>query len=175
MKSRTKQNWSYSPLCVMPSSNESVEKLALSLFKSLWNKHKASIQQLPAAEKARFSALLQASGTAVQQDWELPDVIVEKTTGLPWTKHLYCDADGRFFAKLNSWEAPVLNEAMEEEGFVCWLRNLDRRDWALCIPYELGGCKPFYPDFVIVRKHGANFIVDILEPHDHSERCVGKG
>jgi len=57
---------------------------------------------------------------------------------------------------------------MQEKGFVGWLRNLPRRDWALCIPYELGGTKPFYPDFIIARKKGTTFEVDILEPHDHS-------
>ena len=31
---------------------------------------------------------------------------------------------------------------------------------------KLCGIKSFYPDFVIVRKSGKGFIVDILEPHD---------
>lgn len=43
-----------------------------------------------------------------------------------------------------------------------------RREWALCIPYELAGTKPFYPDFVIVRKSGKALVVDVLEPHDDS-------
>jgi type III restriction enzyme len=51
---------------------------------------------------------------------------------------------------------------------VGWLRNLDRRDWALCVPYELGGAKAFYPDFVIIRQKGTSFEVDIVEPHDDS-------
>ena len=38
----------------------------------------------------------------------------------------------------------------------------------MCIPYELGGAKPFYPDFVIIRKSGKSFQVDIMEPHDDS-------
>ena len=56
----------------------------------------------------------------------------------------------------------------EQSDFVCWLRNLPRRDWAFCVPYEKAGEKPFYPDFVIVRKKGKAFVVDILEPHDDS-------
>jgi type III restriction enzyme len=32
----------------------------------------------------------------------------------------------------------------------------------------MGGEKPFYPDFVIVRKKGKNYEVDLLEPHDDS-------
>ena len=38
----------------------------------------------------------------------------------------------------------------------------------MCIPYELAGVRPFYPDFIIVRKSGKSFVVDILEPHDDS-------
>jgi type III restriction enzyme len=57
---------------------------------------------------------------------------------------------------------------MDEKGFVAWLRNLPRRDWALCVPYELAGTKAFYPDFIIIRKKGSSFEVDILEPHDDS-------
>ena len=58
--------------------------------------------------------------------------------------------------------------SMKEGGFVCWLRNLPRRDWAFCVPYEYGGEKPFYPDFVIVRQVGGAYVVDVLEPHDDS-------
>jgi type III restriction enzyme len=57
---------------------------------------------------------------------------------------------------------------MKQEGFVCWLRNLARRDWAFCVPYEFAGEKPFFPDFVIIRKKEASFEVDLLEPHDDS-------
>ena len=32
----------------------------------------------------------------------------------------------------------------------------------------LPGEKPFYPDFVIVRKKGKGFVVDVMEPHDDS-------
>ena len=99
---------------------------------------------------------------------DLPEQIVEKKDGAPRGKHLYCDAQGDFYADLNSWEEALLDEVMNAKGFVCWLRNLPRRDWALCIPYELAGVKPFYPDFIIVRKKGQEFEVDILEPHDDS-------
>ncbi len=151
-----------------PGAVEEMEKLALGEFKTLWEKHKAEIQQLPAAEKARFHALLQASGTPVREEWELPEKIVERKDGEAWKDHLYCNADGEFFGKLNSWEKALLKEAMEEDGFVGWLRNLPRRDWALCIPYESAGMKSFYPDFIIIRKKDETFLVDILEPHDDS-------
>jgi type III restriction enzyme len=85
-----------------------------------------------------------------------------------WPKHLFCNEDGDFPAKLNGWETQLLEAELRKSESVAWLRNLPRRAWALCISYELGGVKPFYPDFVIVRKSGKEFIADILEPHDDS-------
>lgn len=98
----------------------------------------------------------------------MPEQIVEKKDSQVWKSHLYCDKDSSFYTDLNGWEKPVLEELMKEKGFVGWLRNLPRRDWALCVPYELAGAKPFYPDFIIVRKKGRDFEVDIFEPHDDS-------
>jgi type III restriction enzyme len=143
-----------------------LEKFAREQFDEWWKKHKADIKKLSASVRVRFNALIQASGKAAPQDWELPDQIVEKKEGAVWQNHLYCDADGKFSAELNSWETELLTAEMEKKDFVCWLRNLDRRDWSFCVPYELGSVKPFYPDFAIIRKTAKGFVVDILEPHD---------
>lgn len=149
-----------------PETLAALEKLSHEQFDKLWKEHKSAIQELPAADKARFHALIQASGKAAQYPWELPDVVVEKSVGVAWKHHLYCDGSGNFYADLNTWEKEFLEEAMKGKDFVGWLRNLDRREWAMCIPYELAGTKPFYPDFVIVRKAGKGFVVDVVEPHD---------
>lgn len=99
----------------------------------------------------------------------MPDQIVEKKEGTVWEKHLFCDADGGFSAKLNGWETELLKAEMKNDGFVCWLRNTPQKDWALCVPYEINGvARSFYPDFVIVREKGKGFVVDLLEPHDMS-------
>ncbi|HSL05254.1 MAG TPA: hypothetical protein VK901_17130 [Nitrospiraceae bacterium] len=145
-----------------------MELLAREQFTAFWKKHESDIKQLPAADKARFYALIQASGKPSAHELDLPEQIVEKRDGAPKKKHLYCDSQGDFYADLNSWEEALLEEAMSAKGFVGWLRNLPRRDWAFCIPHELAGVKPFYPDFIIVRKKGQEFEVDILEPHDDS-------
>jgi type III restriction enzyme len=143
-----------------------MEKLARKQFDKLWKENKTLIQQLPAADKARFNALIQASGKPSEQPWELPEQIVERPDGRVWMHHLYCNAEGNFHADLNSWEKLFLEQAMREKDFVAWLRNIPRRDWAFCIPYEQAGDKPFYPDFIIVRKKGKTFEIDVLEPHD---------
>jgi type III restriction enzyme len=145
-----------------------MERLGRQLFDAMWSQHKSAIQQLPASTRKRFQSLVQAAGEAALQRWELPIQIVEKREGEEWADHLYCAGSDGFFAKLNGWEKQLLEQEMKKEGFVAWLRNLPRRDWALCIPYELAGTKPFYPDFVIVRKSGKAMVVDVLEPHDDS-------
>ncbi|MBM3858318.1 MAG: hypothetical protein FJ395_01560 [Verrucomicrobia bacterium] len=149
-----------------PETMLAMEKLGREEFDAGWKKHKAAIQKLPASVRARFQALVQASGKAVVQDWELPEVIVEKKEGVAWDRHLFQDANGKFFADLNTWEAEILKTEMAKKDFVCWLRNLDRRDWSMCVPYEMGGMKGFYPDFIIVRRNSSGFVVDIIEPHD---------
>ena len=152
-----------------PETIPIISRLAKEEFDALWKRHKTDIKKLSASVKARFNALIQSSGKAAVMDWELPEQIVEKQQGDVWEKHLFCDADEKFSAELNGWETELLKAEMEKKDFVCWLRNFQQREWALCIPYEMGGVtKSFYPDFVIVRKSGKGFIVDILEPHDMS-------
>lgn len=143
-----------------------LEKLAGAEFRKLWETHKGAIARLPATEKGRFQRLVLASGKAVEHDWALPERIVEKPGKHVWRNHLFCDGRGEFSVDLNGWEKAFMKWTEEQEDFVCWLRNLPRRDWAFCVPYEKGGEKPFYPDFIIVRRKGKGFIVDILEPHD---------
>jgi len=151
-----------------PETLAILEKLAKQEFDSWWKKHEAAIKQLPASIKTRFQTLVQASGKAAVQEWELPEQIVEKKEGEAWPKHLFCNEDGDFQARLNGWETELMKSELKKGEVVGWLRNLPRRDWALCIPYELAGVKPFYPDFVIVRRSGKDFIADVLEPHDDS-------
>jgi type III restriction enzyme len=145
-----------------------LEKLARSEFKKMWQKHKSAIANLPPSEKTRFQRLVLASATAIEHEWELPQRIVEKPGKHVWKDHLYVDQDGKFAADLNGWEKAFMLWTQKQSDYVCWLRNLARREWAFCVPYEKGGEKPFYPDFVIVRKKGEGFIVDLLEPHDDS-------
>jgi len=143
-----------------------LEKLAEAEFKKLWEAHKGAIAKLPAGEKTRFQQLVLASGKAVEHEWELPDRIVEKPGKHVWKNHLFVSDKGDFEADLNGWEKAFMKWTQAQGDFVCWLRNLPRRDWAFCVPYENGGEKPFYPDFLIVRKKGKGYVVDILEPHD---------
>ncbi len=151
-----------------PKTLPAMEKLAGVEFKKLWEAHKGDVAKLSASEKARYTQLVLASGKAVEHEWELPERIVEKPGKHVWKDHLFATDKGEFAADLNGWEKAFMTWTQEQSDFVCWLRNLPRRDWAFCVPYEMGGEKPFYPDFVIVRKTGKGYVVDILEPHDDS-------
>jgi len=146
----------------------SLEKFADERFKALVVAARSAVGKLPEAKKQRYRAVADRSGNPETHDWSLPDRIVERTEGDKWHKHLYCDTEGAFSCKLNTWEQAVLEAEMKRPDFVGWLRNRERAPWALCIPYEHGGVKGFFPDFVIVRKEGKNLVVDLLEPHDPS-------
>jgi type III restriction enzyme len=145
-----------------------MNSLARNAFDALWDTHKQAINKLPAAQRARFKYLIQTSGKAEPQDWELPEVLVEKSGTAIWTNHIFSNRKAEFSTTLNTWEAEFLAWSMKQKGFLCWLRNIPRRDWAFCVPYEYGGEKPFYPDFVIVRQVGGSYVADLLEPHDDS-------
>ena len=150
-----------------------MEKLARKEFNKLWDAHKAEIKTLTASKRAQFHHLIQASGKAVAHEWNLPDQMLERSGKMVWENHLFVDAAGEFTADMNNWEFEFLKWAIGQEGFVCWLRNMPRRDWAFCVPYEMGGEKPFYPDFILVRKKHKSYEIDLLEPHDDSARTHG--
>ena len=84
-----------------------------------------------------------------------------------WPKHLYADANGEYHADFNAAECEVLAVELAHKSVVGWLRNTDRKPWALCIPYDRGGEKrPTYPDFLLVRSRPGGHVVDIIEPHE---------
>ena len=146
-----------------------LEKIANKEFKKLEKKSKVAIKSLHERSKLKYREITDRTGKPESHDWELPERIVERVEGNVWSNHLFVDADGRFQTKLNSWESVIIEAEQKKDGYVGWLRNRERANWALEIPYEHGGEHSFYPDFVIVRKEGDDFIFDIIEPHRPSE------
>ena len=90
--------------------------------------------------------------------------------GKTYNDHLFLNENGAATFSLTSWEEKVLEDERKRDDFVCWLRNPDRKPWAMCIPYEMDNeFKPMYPDFIIVRKSPTmGYLFDILEPHNSS-------
>jgi type III restriction enzyme len=99
---------------------------------------------------------------------EFINVDVQKD-GKTYNDHLFLNDKGTATFNLTSWEEKVLEEERKANDFVCWLRNPDRKSWAMCIPYEMDNeFKPMYPDFIIIRKSPLGYLFDILEPHNSS-------
>jgi len=127
--------------------------------------------------------LARASVQPVPVSWNLPDSIDFSISEESETfdKHMYCFENGSYKTHLNSWEKAVVEEELKN-GAVCWLRNIDRKKWALEIPYRSDGViKPMFPDLIVVHKEidgGQGYIFDILEPHnpdlkDNLSKAVG--
>ena len=90
-------------------------------------------------------------------------------TGKEYDDHLFVDEiTGTVRIRLNGWEERVITEERKRPDFRCWYRNPSKGKDALTLYHEYKGTpKPFYPDFLIIRREsGGDYILDILEPHD---------
>ena len=117
----------------------------------------------------RYDDIVSDGDPVSKHNFRLPETIrvPHEIEGKLYSNHLFVDDSGTALINLNGWERKVIAEEEQREDFVCWLRNPSRGSWALCIPYEIDGeKKPTYPDFLIIRSNGSEYVVDILEPHD---------
>lgn len=147
---------------------EALERNSGRQFNKLFDKFRGKFGKLPEAQRRSYEKLRTSSAAPSEIQWRLPDSIDFKRSPKDpkWEKHLFIEGNGDFRTKLGSWEEGVLNEELSQPSTVAWLRNLDRKDWSLEIPYEVAGApKAMYPDLLIVRKVDGGFVFDILEPH----------
>lgn len=124
------------------------------------------------SEKCRkqYSDIVANGDIISKHNFTLPETISAKVEsgGEVFHDHLFANANGEAKIKLNGWELGVLHEEQKRPDFVCWLRNVSRQSWSLCIPYEIDTTiKSAYPDFVVIRKDDdLGYVMDILEPHN---------
>lgn len=147
---------------------EQLQEWAAIEFHGLKDRHRADILTADQRVKEKYDKIAKDGDPVSELIWNLPYDIVIPTDrdGELFPDHLYVDGNGYARFKLNTWEAAVLAEERQNPDFVCWLRNVDRRPWALCIPYvHDNDDKPKYPDFIIVRKTSNGYQLDVLEPH----------
>lgn len=140
-------------------------------FNGLFDQSRADIRKLHEHQRRNYERLRSASTSPEPVDWRLQDTIDFRRDpkSATWKSHLFVEEDGIFHSELGGWEAGVLAEELKREEVVAWLRNLDRKPWSLEIPYEAAGiARPMFPDLLIVRSDGGDFLFDILEPHDPS-------
>ena len=119
--------------------------------------------------RIQYNSLVTHGSTVSKHLFHLPETInvdLDKD-GEECADHLFVNSDGTAKFKLIGWEPITLAEERSNPEFVCWLRNQDRKPWALCIPYEYGNeTHRMYPDFIIVRKDAnGDYEYSILEPH----------
>lgn len=154
---------------------ENLEKECGKRIEHLFTKYKTAIKNLTSSEREKYNKVKEIAKEPEALEMLPPAEImvgVDKKEGSGYSrfdKHLYIDDQGEYWAKLNTWEAAVIQAEIAKNEVVGWLRNYERKQWALAMPYELGGTtNPMYPDFLVVRKYGDNFLIDILEPHSSS-------
>lgn len=149
---------------VLPRLKDTARSQVEAWFKTF----RDEIRALDEGDRQHYDQIRGLASQPELSDLVYPDALDVKKEGTLWKHHLYAADDGLFPAKLNTWETQVLEEEISRPGFVGWLRNTDRKAWALRIPYEVGGegWKSQYPDFLIVREVKGKLTVDALEPHD---------
>lgn len=148
---------------------DSLNNYAKEKFHDLNDTNRRRTVTLPERFKKKYDDIVSDGDIISKHNFRLPETIrvPHESEGKLYSNHLFVDDSGTALINLNGWEQKVITEEEQQEDFVCWLRNPSRGSWALCIPYEINGeTKPTYPDFLIIRHDGSDYIVDILEPHD---------
>lgn len=148
---------------------DALQDYAREKFHDLNDTNRRRTVTLPERFKKKYDDIVSDGDIISKHNFRLPETIrvPHESEGRLYSNHLFVDDSGTALINLNGWERKVITEEEQQEDFVCWLRNPSRGSWALCIPYEIDGeKKPTYPDFLIVRRDGSDYVVDILEPHD---------
>jgi type III restriction enzyme len=131
-------------------------------IRRLFDDHKLLINALPERRRQKYDEIKGLSADAELGTLRYPETIEVSAAEVRWDRHLYVDEDQRAPFVLNGWEQRTVEREIKN-GSV-WIRNLDRKTWALLVPYEESGeKKALFPDFLFVRETG---VVDILDPHN---------
>jgi type III restriction enzyme len=146
-----------------------VEAKAEAEFDRLYHLYKVKIGQLPEHRYNYYERLRLATAKPVDVPWRLPSTIGyrRKPSERLWDRHIYVEEGGAFRADLGTWEADIISDELASKDAIAWLRNIDRQEWSLEIPYETGGkISPMFPDLILWRRTKDGIVVDIFEPHN---------
>lgn len=160
--------------CILFAADEEcmrrLNQYAEKKFHALNDKYRKYVVSKSEKCRKQYSDIVANGDIISKHNFTLPETISAKveTGGEVFRDHLFANADGEAKIKLNGWELGVLREEQKRPDFVCWLRNISRQSWSLCIPYEIDTTvKSAYPDFIVIRKDvELGYIMDILEPHN---------
>jgi type III restriction enzyme len=154
--------------CVLqdPAAVRAVQEECGKQIDALFKQYFDEINDMPSSRREQYARIGRQGSDPRPEMIHAPDIIeIRKETPL-WTGHLFVNDLGRFGWKANSWEEPILREAMKGKTFAGWLRNIPRKHWALCVPYGQGQPKPMYPDLLVFRRENNKIKIDIFDPHD---------
>ncbi len=147
-----------------------LEQAASERIDELFKKYSDEIEGLPSGRREDYRKVNRQAKDPVPEHLLLPhdDEIEVKEERPLWEKHLYIEKKtGKFGAKFNNWETNVLKEELGRGDVVGWFRNVPRKTWAFCVPFQMHGeYRPFYPDFLVFRKEKKKIVADVLDPHE---------
>jgi type III restriction enzyme len=148
---------------------ELLHEYAKNEFFRLADKYRPMTNALDEKYRQQYNNLVTQGSNVSKHLFHLPETInvdLDKE-GEICTDHLFVNSEGTARFKLKGWEPLTLKEERNHPNFSCWLRNQDRKPWALCIPYKYGDeTLRMYPDFIIVRKDdNGTYEYALLEPH----------
>lgn len=153
-------------LCIDPELMRKIEKLAQETVQKWLKGFAGDIGGLDEASRQAYNEVRNLAASPELTQLSYPATIQGKQAADTWKKHVYVAEDGIFHGKFNKPEAKVLESELSRKEVVAWLRNVDRKPWALCVPYEVDGeSRPMYPDFLFIRKEKDQHVVDLVEPH----------
>lgn len=148
---------------------EILEGYAKIQFFDLADTYRSKSNSLDEKHRQQYNSLVAQGSEVSKHLFKLPEAINVDldNDGEVCHDHLFVNEEGIAQFKLKGWEPITLEEERRHPSYVCWLRNQERKPWALCIPYDYNGeTHRMYPDFLIVRKdESGNYEYAILEPH----------
>lgn len=134
-------------------------------FDRLWHEHAGEIQQVREPRRRQYYDLRRRGLTPAAEPITVVAAIEIRRENPLWDNHLFVDDEGKFGWAARSWEQAVLQDAERKPGYAGFLRNMDRKPWALSIPYGDPALKPLFPDLLVFRRVKGRVMVDILDPH----------
>lgn len=147
-----------------------LDKYAEEKFCALYDKYRFEFAKLKQdTYRQQFDKIISDSNAVTEHVFRLPEdlIISASDDGDEYVDHLFVGNNGSIKLKLNEWEKATLEEERKRDGYICWLRNVQRKTWALSIPYTYNNEeRAMYPDFMIFRREpDGSFRIAILEPH----------
>lgn len=148
-----------------------LHEYAKTTYHLLNDQYRQKTTRLPDSQKTQYRNIVRDSAEISEIPFNLGESIMFRNDeeGEEYEDHLFVNNQtGKVRIKLNNWEKKVIEEERKRDDYRCWYRNPSRGSDALTLYHNYKGTKkPFYPDFLIIRKeNGGDYIIDILEPHD---------